>query len=77
MSLRHVQFHIQYHGPSEHWPTGSYALYEITGDQIAKRVRFDDNGEATYRESWSGYIGMFASPASLAEAIDRALKVAA
>lgn len=61
-------FHLTKSAPSEHWPDGSWSVYQITGDQIADRiVRERVNAEARVpyyegkviaRHSWCGYLGM-------------------
>jgi len=56
----HAQYHITFSPPykaNDNWPNGMWAVYRITGDQIAQRIRFDDKGEVVERHSWCGYLG--------------------
>ncbi len=67
-----MQFHIQYTPPNKaltHWPNGFWAVYQITGDQIAQRVQFDADGKAVRRDSWCGYVGGFGSLQEVSDAI--------
>lgn len=71
-----MEFHIQYTKPYPalvHWPKGFWALYQITGDQIADRqVKVD--GVVTERHSWCGYIGGYGSLAEVTAEIERLTK---
>lgn len=67
----HKQFHISYFPPIECWPNGGYALYQISGDEIAKRIGFDASGNVEFRDSWPGYIGTFANLDGLLSEINR------
>jgi hypothetical protein len=55
----HRHFHISYFPPNDGWPQGGYALYEINGDEIARRIGFDNVGNVNRRDSWPGYIGTY------------------
>lgn len=56
-----MQFHLRFNEPSDVWPQGSWALYQITGDEIAKCVEFGPDGNAVRRDGWPGYIATFAT----------------
>lgn len=67
-----MQFHVTYSKPSDVWPKGFWALYQINGDEIAERTVFKevvtpDNDRAYYaggviaRHSWPGYVGGYGS----------------
>jgi hypothetical protein len=66
----HKQFHIQFSPPHANWPKGSWSLYEITGDEIAKRIGFGANGEVDRRDPWPGYLGTFDSPEKVGRALE-------
>lgn len=57
------EFHLIQHEPSGSWPDGSWSLYEITGEQIAERTRWERKEDGKHviseRHGWFGYIGMF------------------
>jgi hypothetical protein len=75
---KHRQFHITFSPPAkdeQHWPNGFWAVYEINGDQIAKRVAFGPDGEATRRDPWLGYKGGFGSLDEAVQAIRVAMEV--
>ena len=67
------EYHLSYSQPSEHWPDGCWALYEITGDEIAKRITYDGYGIVRSRDSWCGFIGCFASLELATAAIEKAM----
>lgn len=55
----HYQYHLTHNGPTlPHWPNGSWAVYRITGDEIAQRTICDETGKVVRRHSWCGYVGM-------------------
>ena len=64
-------FHITYFGPTEPWPNGGWALYQITGEEIAARIECDEKGKVIARHSWSGFVGCFASVELAAAAMER------
>lgn len=70
------QFHITFTPPNKamaNWPKGFWALYEITGDQIAERiVRFE--GKVIERHSWCGFIGGYNSIDEVAAEIKKLVK---
>jgi len=68
---RRPEFHISYFGPTEPWPNGGWALYQITGDEIARRYGFDSQGNVISRTGWPGYIGCFATVELAAAAMER------
>jgi hypothetical protein len=68
--MTHRHFHISYFPPNSGWPKGGYALYEITAEQIAKSMAFDQAGEVTYRDPWPGYMGTYDSMDAVAHAIE-------
>jgi hypothetical protein len=54
------EFHLQWFGPCEpHWPQGGWSVYRISGDEIAQRIKCDENGKVLERHSWCGYIGIY------------------
>jgi hypothetical protein len=63
-------------GPNErNWPNGGWSLYRITGDEIARRIKFDDkNRKVVRRDSWCGYIGLFEELADVQAAIQADIK---
>lgn len=65
------QFFINASPPSSNWPNGSLALYEISSDEIGRRVGFNAKGEVVRRDSWPNntYKGMFDSIENLCKAI--------
>lgn len=70
---KYHSFHITFapaSGCGSHWPNGMWALYCISGDEIARRVEFGLDGKAARRDSWSGYRGGFHSLADLMAAIE-------
>lgn len=69
MITKNVQYHLNTHPANDVWPNGCIALYRIDGDQIARRIGFDSNGDVNRRDGWCGYIGMFETLEQVAEAI--------
>lgn len=59
MAIRQVQFHVTATFGLPEWPVGCFSLYEIDGDTIAKRVRFNETGQPVGRDGWPGYIDSF------------------
>lgn len=59
------------------WPKGCWAVYQIDGDEIAQRIKFDDEGKVTERHAWCGYVGMVATLAEVPAVIERAMKESA
>jgi hypothetical protein len=58
--MKHLSFHVTFSppGPGEqNWPDGFWSVYAISGDDIAKRIKFDDAGKVIRRDSWSGHLG--------------------
>jgi len=64
------------------WPNGYWALYQITGDEIADRVVRDElvkpergpayyRGEVIARHSWPGFVGGYDSLEEAAAEIER------
>ena len=62
-------FHIQWCEPNAAWPQGGWSLYQISGDNIAKRIVYDADGKLIRRDSWSGYLGMVTTLDELRDAI--------
>jgi hypothetical protein len=72
--LREPEFHLRYFPPCDNWPNGGWSLYQITGDEIAQRIKFDDkNINVTRRDSWCGYIGTFEALPDALEAMQDVL----
>lgn len=68
--MKHAQFHIQFNPASDNWPMGSWALYQIDGDAIAKCIGFGPDGrEVVRRDPWPGYVGTFGSTEQLNRAM--------
>ena len=58
---RFAQYHLKHdagNGKLDNWPNGCWAVYRITGDEIAERISFSGN-VVVARDSWPGYIGLF------------------
>jgi hypothetical protein len=72
-------YHIKDFPPNKPWPKGGWSLYNITGDQIARRIEFGPDGKAIRRDSWCGFIGCFETLDEVMRAIEdhRAGKLAA
>lgn len=66
-------FYIQNFPANDVWPSGGWSLYRINGDQIAERIKFDQNGKVTERYSWCGYIGCFTTLDEITAAIAAAM----
>lgn len=65
------EYHIQQFQPIlPHWPAGGWSLYNISGDAIAQRIKFDDKGKVVMRHSWCGYIGCYETLPELMAAIE-------
>ena len=65
------EFHLSFFDRCEpHWPRGGWSLYQITGDEIADRIRRDGKGKVTERHSWCGYIGTFETLPEIMAAIE-------
>lgn len=71
MTTQHRQYHVHYSPPSTGWKQGCWALYEITGDEIARRIGYDTNGAVVRRDSWPGYVGSYGTLALLTAAIEQ------
>lgn len=57
-----MEFHLRKETPNANWPRGAWSLYQITGEQIAERIRWErQNGKHVIVERWPwfGYVGMF------------------
>lgn len=67
MKLPH--FHLTKNTPTDPWPNGSWSLYHINCDEIAKRITFDNEGKVIGRSSWPGYVGIFETLPEVTEAI--------
>lgn len=60
--MTHNDYHLSYFPPTlPHWPRGGWSLYHISGDEIAHRIEFGEDGRAVRRDSWPGYIAIFAT----------------
>lgn len=70
MTNGHRHFHISYFPPNTVWSEGGYALYEISGEEIARCIGFDENGGINRRDSWPGYVANFATIGELSAFIE-------
>lgn len=61
MAIRQVQFHVTATFGLPEWAGGCFSVYEVDGDTIAKRVRFNDAGEPVWRDGWPGFIDCFST----------------
>lgn len=64
-------YHITYFPPNVSWPNGGWSVYQITGDEIAQRIKFDADGKVTHRHSWCGYLGIAEKLSGVQELIAR------
>ena len=64
-------YHITHFSPTDPWPRGGWSLYQITGDEIARRITFDKE-KVTERHSWCGYLGIYETLAEVMAAIEEA-----
>lgn len=76
-------YHIDHFGPCEpHWPKGGWAIYRISGDEIADRVVRERvnplgfyEGDVIARHSWCGYLGIRETLEEVLEVIKTASSV--
>lgn len=52
-------------------PLGLWAVYAITGDEIAQCIKVDVEGNVGYRYGWPGYVGSCATLDGAVELIKR------
>lgn len=79
--MTNASFHLTFSPPAarldgkpDPWPNGCWSVYEITGDEIARRIAYDDAGRIARRDPWPGFVACFDTLDAATDAIRKRME---